>query len=439
MKIFLQASLLFLTLYASAQPGKGPRLTRGAIKFYCDYFSYVHFGMQDNGKYIFCGSTGRDDDADIFLTRYSEDGTIDESFGNKGMLYIDLAGYKDVPVFMKILAGNRILIGAIADNAYSYRTLKGSMVLIRINADGTADKTFGEQGKVTERPDRRYKGLMAAAISSEESAYLLRRYDFRNQFDFGVSGYANDGKLLESFGNGGNINGSIRKYDDNGMDICIQEDGKLLVTGQSHSGPSDVAFAAKHNPVDVYLTRFNADGSPDAEFANNGKIVTDRGSAQHVPKRVCTTIGGRILVAGSVSQQRRQSDIFVYAFNTNGHPDTLFAGRGALRLRYSSNDQCNDMTVDANGKIYITGSLTRNNEPYFFVSRFHADGTIDTSFNKKGQVVVDFVSEQPKIMLQPDGKVVVGAFSKIDRRNYYVLSRFLPDGRIDAGFGRKTE
>ncbi|RYG50217.1 MAG: hypothetical protein EOO01_11220, partial [Chitinophagaceae bacterium] len=267
----------------------------------------------------------------------------------------------------------------------------------------------------------------------------LRRYDFRNQFDFGVSAYGRDGKLVETFGSGGNINGSVRRFDDNGMDICMQEDGKLIVTGQSHSGPSDVAIAAKHNPVDVYLARFNSDGSPDTEFANNGKIVTDRGSAQHIPKRVCSTAGGRLLIAGSVSQQRKQNDVFIYAFNTNGHPDTLFAGRGVLRLRYSSNDQCNDMAVDTGGKIYITGSLTRNNDPYVFVSRFNADGTIDTSFNKKGQVVVDFVSEQPKIMLQPDGKIVVGALASIDSRNYYVLSRFLPDGRVDAGFGKKTE
>ncbi|RYF88717.1 MAG: hypothetical protein EOO00_10825, partial [Chitinophagaceae bacterium] len=410
-----------------------------AIKFYCDYFSYVHFGMQAGGKYILCGSTGRDDDADIFVTRYNEDGTVDESFGKKGIIYMDLAGYKDVPVFLKILPDDKILIGAMADNAYSYRTLKGNMMLVRLNADGTADMQYADKGRITEKPDRRYKGLMAAAISSEGNTYLLRRYDFRNQFDFGVTAYGNEGRLIESFGNSGSINGSIRKFDDNGMDICLQKDGKILVTGQSHSGPSDVALAAKHNPVDVYLVRFNADGSPDAGFANNGKITTDRGSGQHTPRRVCSTSDGRILIAGSVSQQRKQGDVFVYAFNTNGHPDTLFSGRGVLRLRYSSNDQCDDMVVDTAGKFYIAGSIRRNGDPNVFVSRFNADGSIDTSFNRKGQVVVDYISEQPKITLQPDGKILVGVLSTIDRRNYYVLSRFLPDGRVDSAFGKKSE
>lgn len=439
MKLFLQAFCILFCSFAAAQPGKNLRIPKGSIQFYCDYFSYVHFGMQSNGKYIFCGSTGRDDDADLFISRYFGDGSIDESFGNRGIIHIDFAGYKDVPVFLKILPDDKILIGAIADNAYSYRTLKGNMMLVRLNADGKPDEQFGDRGRVTEKPDRRYKGLMAATVSSDGILYLLRRYDFRNQFDFGISAYDASGEVFQQFGNNGNINGSVRRFDDNGMDICLQPDGKLLITGQSHSGPSDVAPAARHNPVDVYLARYNSDGSTDADFANNGRIVTDRGSAQHAPKRVCTTSDGRILVAGSVSQQRKQHDIFVYAFNTNGHPDTLFAGRGILRLRYSQNDQGNDIVTAADGKFYLAGSVTRGNDPYVFVSRFNRDGSADTSFNKKGQIVLEYISDQPEIMLQPDGKILVGAPAIVDRRNYYVLTRLLTDGRVDASFGKKPE
>ena len=439
MRILLQLCLIWCCCAASAQTGKHPRQLKGSFYFYCDYFAYVNFSMQSNGKYVFCGSTGRDDDADIFISRYNEDGSPDESFGKKGIIHIDLAGYKDVPVFFKVLPGDKMLIGAIADNAYSYRTLKGTMVLIRLNADGSTDNSFGEQGKVTERPDRRYKGLMAAAVSEDGSPFLLRRYDFRNQFDFGVSAYSYDGKLSESFGNSGHINGSVRKFDDNGMDICLQTDGKLLITGQSHSGPSDVNIGVRHNPVDVYLTRFNTDGSIDATFGNNGRIFTDKGNNRHTPRRVCQTSDGRILVAGSIAQQRKQSDVFVYAFDTNGRPDTLFEGRGALRLRYSSSDEGNDLCTTPDGKFYITGTTTRGSDPYVFVSRFNNDGTADTSFNKKGRVVLDFISDQPKLMVQPDGKVLVGALATIDRRNYYVLSRFLANGKIDPSFGQKAE
>ncbi len=439
MRLIVLLCLILLKSGSFAQPGKSSRHSKGSIRFYCDYFAYVHFGVQSTGKYIFCGSTGRDDDADIFVSRYNQDGTEDESFGKKGIMHMDLAGYKDVPVFIKILPGDKVLIGAIADNAYSYRTMKGNMMLIRLNADGSPDTQYGELGKVTEKPDRRYKGLMAASISNEGNTYLLRRYDFRNQFDFGVTGYGADGKLLDNFGNNGNFNGSIRRFDDNGMDICLQPDGRILVTGQSHSGPSDVAIAARHNPVDVYLARFNADGSPDNDFAGNGKIVTDRGSARHTPKRVCITSEGRILVAGSVSNSRKQSDVFVYAFNTNGHPDTLFAARGVMRLRYSSSDQGADMIVSPDGKFYVAGSLTRGNDPYAFVARFNEDGSVDTSFNKKGQVVMDYISAQPQVLLQPDGKVLLGALATIDRRNYYVLTRILPNGHLDASFGQKSE
>ena len=74
-----------------------------------------------------------------------------------------------------------------------------------------------------------------------------------------------------------------------------------------------------------------------------------------------------------------------------------------------------------------------------FVSRFNIDGSADTSFNKKGRVIFDFISDQPKLMLQPDGKILVGAMASIDRRNYYVISRLLPDGKQDASFGQKHE
>jgi uncharacterized delta-60 repeat protein len=111
------------------------------------------------------------------------------------------------------------------------------------------------------------------------------------------------------------------------------------------------------------------------------------------------------------------------------------------------------MAVQPDGKILLAGQapqairVCRNTHKgrrchqtdlhYGAVSRFNADGSLDTGFGAGGGIV-DFrfarilgnlPAEFPAIALQPNGQIVVGA----DRG--FRLARYTSDGRADANFG----
>lgn len=435
MKIFLPVLFLFVGLFCNAQSS---HKLKGSFYFYHDYFAYINFGVQQDGKIVFCGSIGRDDDADIFVSRYNFDGTIDETFGNKGMLFFDIAGYKDVPVFFKVLPNDEMLIGVIADNAYSYRTLRGSLVLIKLLADGGVDMSFGQSGKFFERPNRHYKGLMAGATQPNGNIFLLRRYDSRNQFDVGITSITAAGETNTGFGNNGNVSASARKFDDNGIDIFAEATGNLLITGQSHTGPSDVAISAGHRPVDIYLMRFTSYGDLDNSFGNNGKVITGFNSGNNFPSKIAVDERGRIRIAGTVSTDRQHGKWFVYGFLPNGSIDSAFGKKGVLGAKNAGNAIASDIAFADSGQFFIAGHNIKLGQPHVFISKIKEDGKLDTSFAKTGIIQLSHISKSPQIVVMPDGRVILGAMSTIERRNYFVVTCYLPNGKVDPMFGSRS-
>ena len=65
---------------------------------------------------------------------------------------------------------------------------------------------------------------------------------------------------------------------DQGNSVAIQPDGKIIVAG----------VASILIPIgDFALVRYNADGSLDSSFGNNGKLTTDFSGQQDLARRTC--------------------------------------------------------------------------------------------------------------------------------------------------------
>lgn len=68
-------------------------------------------------------------------------------------------------------------------------------------------------------------------------------------------------------------------------------------------------------------------------------------------------------------------------------------------------------------------------------------GDLDPSFDADGKVLTHFdgFEEASSLVAQPDGKIVAAgtAFTRRGGRGRFALARYLPDGQLDRGFGRK--
>src|SRR5262249_10775718 len=128
--------------------------------------------------------------------------------------------------------------------------------------------------------------------------------------------------------------------------------------------------------------------------------------------------------------------------------DTTFNGNGKVitDLQDLVNAQPDGVLAQPDGKVVMAGTTWIGNFAIgnFALSRFNADGTLDTAFGIGCHVVTTFGGNDQVTgaVLQPDGKIVVVgetgtapgglfAFGRFD----LALARYNPDGSLDSGFG----
>src|SRR3954469_6788134 len=98
----------------------------------------------------------------ITSAAYSQAGQLDTTFGGTGKVTTDVTAGGDFAAGVAIQADGKIVVvgGARWDRNPRF-------ALLRYNADGTLDTTFGGDGKVTTNFTRREDGAWAVAIQSD--------------------------------------------------------------------------------------------------------------------------------------------------------------------------------------------------------------------------------------------------------------------------------
>ena len=122
-----------------------------------------------------------------------------------------------------------------------------------------------------------------------------------------------------------------------------------------------------------------------------------------------------------------------------GDLDPSFGNGGKVTTNFSRFDLCNDIALQADGKILAAGaSISFDLDPDFLLVRYNTDGSVDTTFGSGGKVATDFPGQSfiQEIAIQPDGKIVAAGFSLVAQGfNDFVLARYNTDGSLDLSFG----
>ncbi|MBZ0207858.1 MAG: T9SS type A sorting domain-containing protein [Flavobacteriales bacterium] len=296
--------------------------------------------IQPDGKIVVVGSARVGTTADLAIARYNTSGTLDTSFGIDGKVTTDYAGGQDYGYSVAIQHDGRIVVAGSTSLSFAV-----DLALARYNMDGTLDGSFGVGGKATTafgtapdqarsvviQPDGMIVVAGFASISSGKD-FVLARYDTNGNLDSGfgvegkviidfaawhdygysvlidvagkivVAGYAENatdvdfalarfntnGIIDPSFGVNGKVITDFAADDDYGFSVAIQQDGKIVVAGNTRIGiHSDFAMA-----------RYNTDGTLDNSFGGDGQVTTDFGTGYNHAYAVAIQPNGRIVVAG---------------------------------------------------------------------------------------------------------------------------------------------
>jgi uncharacterized delta-60 repeat protein len=365
---------------------------------------------------------------------------LDPSFGLGGRSLLDVAGgaWEDEPfTLIQQPDGKLAMPGKAHGNTTDF-----DFAVIRLNENGTRDKSFSGDGVVTIDIFGGYDEALGIVRQADGKLVVagFGRNPATGLEDFALARVNSDGTLDTTFGGDGVVTTDFFAGNDRAMGLVIQPDGKLVAGGYARDPATDLDFA---------LARYDSGGSLDITFDGDGKATTDFTGSADAIQRMTTQPDGKFVAVGvTLNTYLGNQDFAIARYNTNGSLDAGFATYGKAGVASTdflgNADSALSVLVAPDGKILAGGLVfnPQNNSYDMGLARYNADGNLDTSFGtygKPGLVTVDYFRLYDQILalaLQPDGKIFAAGHAKHPQRSFeFALARFNADGTRDATFG----
>lgn len=396
--------------------------------------------LQPDGKIVALG-TFYDD---LLLVRYTADGQLDTSFGTSGTVTLSLNEAHALTVQPD---GQLAVAGSVYDTDYDFAVL-------RYNHDGSPDVHFGTEGTVTTnfatltqvddcqtrippfpQLPRDYRGKGPPVLQDAAATVALQpdgKIVVAGTADYALTllRYQPDGALDLSFGAHGVVTTRISPHEksaDLASALALQPDGKIVVAGAAWI-TSGYGF---------FLARYNSDGSLDTSFGTAGTVTSSIGTGASA---VTVQPDGNVVVL--IGSSGFGTTASLVRFRPDGSVDPGFGSGGAITTELHD---VRASLLQADEKIVVPGFKTlevtkKAVKSALVLVRYRPDGSIDTSFGANGTVTIDSWDGTVypfSFALQADGKIVGGGLIPYaeDLTELFVLTRYNPDGSIDASFG----
>lgn len=293
--------------------------------------------VQPDGRIVFGGYASISND-DFMVMRQNLDGTPDTSFGSNGSATTTIGTGSEQGRALLLQSDGRIVLAGYYHNGTS-----DEYALVRYNADGTLDGTFGSSGKVTTTgttgTDRLY------AVAAYPGGRILVAGETRNNgntsTDFGLARYNANGSLDTSFGTGGLVTVTPASNTEYVNALLTLPDGKILAAGEANN--------------DAAIVRLNANGSYDLSFGTAGRTVIPILASTDTIYGIALQPDGKIVATGR-TWNGTNYDIAVLRYLENGLLDSSFDGDGKLIIPHGTGDDYGRaIGVQNDGAIVITG------------------------------------------------------------------------------------
>ncbi|WP_319496867.1 DUF4347 domain-containing protein [uncultured Cohaesibacter sp.] len=224
---------------------------------------------------------------------------------------------------------------------------------------------------------------------------------------------------------------SLADQADEIVDLVILDDGSYITL-------SAVNTASSGQDIDIGLTKYLSDGTIDTAWGTNGTVITAINSYDETPVSMTLQADGRILVVGAYNNGTSDHGLIV-RYNADGSLDGGFGSGGVLGVgaALGDNDYGRSILVQPDGKIVVTGNVYSGGLSAIYVTRHNTDGSLDSSFDTDGLVALnidaydEFVTS---MVLQPDGKIIIGGYNDTGVSMDFALIRLNSDGSYDTSF-----
>ncbi len=351
------------------------------------------------GKFAAVGTAGAGNGSKLIVVRYNADGTVDETFGING--YYLHTGVEATITGTDIIEqsdGKLVAVGSFDADGLAVRLLN----------TGGLDTTFDTNGSKILNCAPASMGLNAIAID-RNNKLVVAGTSTNGGGNIYMARLNADGSFDTSVDSdpGLSFNGANGFTDlDLGTneaiyDIATLTDGSTIAVGQKGSNALVVKFLEDGNLDTASFSPSDGYVSVDLDPGNGGNTDT--------LKRVKIKTDGKIVAAG-YSSISGPNNILIQ-LSSNGSLDTGFDTDGIVSHNYGSGNSVTfGLTLDASENILITGYNSNGSNDDIFVARVDAAGAKDPLFNgAAGGILFDYAGTESAtaILARADGTIVI--------------------------------
>jgi uncharacterized delta-60 repeat protein len=390
--------------------------------------------MLEDGSIIAVGSAGGSP-GDWVVLSVNPDGTLNPEFNSGEVFQFEVYG-NDGGFAITTQDDGKVVLGGTINNGSN-----NDFALVRLNADGSFDTSFSDDGKLIKNVQGTYDCLENVGVQAD-GKILATGYVYEggnsSPKSFAVLRYNTDGTLDTTFGSSGLVKTAVTSGQDYGFGFAQQDDGKFLLAGVANGGSH---FA---------IVRYLEDGGLDQTFGSGGMILTDITSPQGSPapsrnwgRALLVQDDGKIVFSGSKPGEDGL-EFVTYRFGPDGAPDTGFGVNGVVVHDVSDgNDYATGVVQQADGKLVVGGygdDAGDTTDTAILLTRYLTDGQLDLTFGVDGVTRFDPTDSWDialDMALSNDGRIVmVGSVTNDPLTGYssrdsdLAIFQFTGDGRV---------
>jgi uncharacterized delta-60 repeat protein len=419
---------------------------------------HLEMAKAPGGKVVVAGATK--------IVRYLQNGKPDASFGNGGTANVTSPpGYAFVLAGVAVDSQGRVILAGLARPLPSNSApdpLLSSAVVMRFNANGTPDTSFGNGGTVLtdfglgapKAPGGPYLGasvgLRDVVVDSQDRPVVTGAY---------VASIGNSAGSAES-------EGFVARLTETGaVDQTFGEKGLRKIKGINSIGQlaatkTGYLTVAEGTERPWYrLGGFAQDGNLDTGFASFGFRAL---SFEYAPTLAVAPSGKLLLLGrpqnshvyrnkkvknkktGKTEVKKIRVSIQVQNVQrllSSGAGDPSFGHSGSLTYNDPKPGSYAALTVDSKERIYLAGRIGKQagkgkrgqQRTNFLLARIKANGAPDKSFGKGATAVTDFGGRASafatQVTLDAKGRILVGGgivSPQLESGGGFAIARFLP-------------
>jgi len=280
--------------------------------------------------------------------------------------------------------------------------------IVRISSTGVLDATYNPGGVGVDND------VFDIAIQSDGKAVVVGSFIYAgNVLKHGVVRLLTTGEVDGTFSNFSDPNIGAET---NVMRVAITSTGRVLIGGW---------FSWVNGFARSRIARLNSNGTVDMTF------VVNEGANDHV-RGIALQSDGKAVITGFFSRYNGWLRQGIARVNTDGSTDTGFFTGSGVAKKVTWIARVHAIALQPDGKALVGGSfLGYNDKPASDLVRVNADGSHDPTFSTGS---IDHLVEVKAIVVQPDGKVVVGSTFGFAGSTSQGITRLTSTGALDPGF-----